>query len=879
MRFVYPWVLLLLSLVPLVGLLWVWLAARALRRLGDLVAPPLQPRLAPPRQAWRGTVQIVLALSGLTLMLVAAARPQWGQRSQQVYTRGRNLLIALDVSRSMLAQDVHPNRLERAKVDILDLIAELRGDRAGLMVFRGKALLLCPLTTDTAFMRQIVDGVAVDSAPRGATDLAHAIRRGLEALEPALDDHNAILLITDGEELTGHAVEAAREAGQRGVPIFTVGLGDPAGAPLPAADGKGVQQDRQGRPVSTRLMDATLEAIARESGGAYIPLATAGTAHTTLGSIYRQHLRRVAAREQQERIERRYIERYQLFLIPAVVLLGGVGLLSRGRFGSARRRGEPGTPPPPSRPRVWPAAAPPPPLPAGVAPGLARLLAVGLLLPLAAADAATDASAPPFAEPASTTNAPGIVVPPGRVGARQAQSWFRRGRHREAGEAYLSAARGAEADEAATYRYNAGIAFSRGGDPARAAEVLAPVSRLPGQDTAAELYGACQLQLVAACAATDTVGRAAALELAGAGFQHALRAAPEDARRRRNLARVLAPLPAARDEAHLARVLQEFGKVPPDQLLTRMLREQRALVAETPVALTNAVPLMIPQLEALADRQERQADLWIPLKQALLQSPGITNEQQRAMAAQLVETSRDTMKQAAARLRDLDSAGLQDAARSEPVIYDLWRQSSAPPPLLDEAIDLQSNALARADQPRFPLRPDQPEVASLAKLFAERFPAWADQVVAQAQADTNAPTLTPEARAEIESLSAETLALLERAGAEREAVTRRPFLDQALTNLWRIRDLLPKQNQSPQSQPNAQPQEKPESPPPQPPPDQPQENEAKQPPPEEAPKPKDEVPPDVQEMLRRALQREKEHADDVRRQTQQIPMQPDEQDW
>lgn len=873
MRFVYPWVLLLLSLVPLVGLLWFWLAARATRRLGALVAPPLQARLAPPRQAWRGTTQIVLALGAVSLLLVAAARPQWGQRSQQVYTRGRNLLIALDVSRSMLAQDVHPNRLERAKVDILDLIAELRGDRAGLMVFRGKALLLCPLTTDTAFLRQIVDGVAVDSAPRGATDLAHAIRRGLEALEPAMDDHNAILLISDGEELTGDAAEAAREAGQRGVPIFTVGLGDPAGAPLPAADGKGVQQDRQGRPVSTRLMDATLEAIARESGGAYIPLATAGTAHTTLGSIYRQHLRRVAAREQQERIERRYIERYQFFLLPAIVLLCAAGCLSRGRFGSAWRRKSPSAEPPLKKrlPRS------PPPVPARSAVAAARVLLVGLL-PLFAQAAGDDAAEAPGGAAGSVTNAPtDIVVPPGRVGARQAQSWFRRGRYDDAGEAYLSAARGVDADEAATYRFNAGIAFTRGGDPARAAEVLAPVSRLPGQEAAAELYGACQFQLAAACAATDTVSRAAALELAGAGFQVALRASPDDARRRRNLARVLAPLPAARAEAHLTKVLQEFGQTPPDQLLTRMLREQRDLVAEIPVALTNVVPLMIPQLEALADRQERQSDLWVPLKQALLQSPAITNEQQRALAAQLVETSRDTMKQAAARLRDLDSAGLQDAARSEPVVYDLWRQSVAPPALLDEAISLQSNALERAEHPVFPLRPDQPEANALAGLFAERFPEWADQVVAQAQSDTNAPTLTPEARAEIEALAAETVALQQRAATEHAAADRRPFLDQALSNLWRIRELLPRQNQPPQSQPGAQPQEPPPEPQPKPEPDPKPSDE--QPPPQETPKPKDEVPPDVQEVLRRALQREKEHADDVRRQMQQIPMQPDEQDW
>ena len=336
MEFVHSWVLLLLPAVPIAGALWLWLASRSGRRLESLVSGAMQQRLAPARQRWRAPLQIILLLVGIALLLAALARPRWGEAEQTVYSRSRNVLVALDVSRSMLARDVHPNRLERAKVDLLDLISELNGDRAGLLVFRGKANLLCPLTTDTAFLRQILDGVTIDSAPRGSTDLALAIRRSLEALEPVMDAHNAILLISDGEELTGTAIDAAREAGKRGVPIFTVGIGNPDGASIP--DGDGVQKDAAGKPVTTRLMESTLSAIARESGGAYVPLATAGTAHTTLGSIYRQHLRRVAAREQQETLERRHIERYQVFLIPAIIFFCAAGALSLGRFGGTAKK-------------------------------------------------------------------------------------------------------------------------------------------------------------------------------------------------------------------------------------------------------------------------------------------------------------------------------------------------------------------------------------------------------------------------------------------------------------------------------------------------------------------------------------------------------------
>ena len=180
---------------PLVGLLGFWVLRLGSRRMANFVSPEMQARLAPPRSTARVAVQVSLMLAGLLLLVLAAARPQWGRAELRVQERGRNLMIALDVSRSMLAADVHPNRLERAKTDLLDLLAELRGDRAGLLVFRGRANLLCPLTTDRAFLRQA--RWRLDRpAPRGETDLADAIQKSLDALESAYDQNNAILLIT-----------------------------------------------------------------------------------------------------------------------------------------------------------------------------------------------------------------------------------------------------------------------------------------------------------------------------------------------------------------------------------------------------------------------------------------------------------------------------------------------------------------------------------------------------------------------------------------------------------------------------------------------------------------------------------------------------------
>ena len=220
MKFVYPWMLALLALVPVMGAVWLWLRARTEKRLDGFIAPALQARLMP-RSPGLFRVQAALVLAGLLLVVFAAARPQWGHSEQTFQARSRNVVVALDVSRSMLATDVRPNRLERAKADVVDLIDSLEGDRCALVAFRRTGVLTCPLTTDHAFLRSALEKAGPESAPRGETDLGGAIRTALDALDPAADDHNAILLISDGGDLRGGALDAARAAAKRNVPIFT----------------------------------------------------------------------------------------------------------------------------------------------------------------------------------------------------------------------------------------------------------------------------------------------------------------------------------------------------------------------------------------------------------------------------------------------------------------------------------------------------------------------------------------------------------------------------------------------------------------------------------------------------------------------------------
>ena len=323
MRFAFPGMLALVVLVPVAGLWWTFLRARRDKALCKIT-------LNVPK-SHGSSFQSAAMLSGLVLCLFAASRPQWGRTLEKTISRSRNVVVAIDVSRSMLAEDVRPNRLERAKADVADLIDSLDGDRCALVAFRRTGVAICPLTTDRGYLRGALEQMSPESAPRGETDLCAAIRASLDALDPAADDHNAVIMISDGGDLRGEALQAAALAKKRGVPIFTVGIGDPrSGASIPSEDGRGVLR-HQGSEVKVKLEEAALKAIAEASSGRYVPLATAGTAETTLGAIYRRFLRQVAAKEQSEE-ERRAAERYQFFLVPGILLLIIGAALSRGRF-------------------------------------------------------------------------------------------------------------------------------------------------------------------------------------------------------------------------------------------------------------------------------------------------------------------------------------------------------------------------------------------------------------------------------------------------------------------------------------------------------------------------------------------------------------------
>lgn len=332
--FAYPYVLLAVLLVPFILFFCAVLIARrqkALLKLTTNIPKPFLQRL-----------QLPLMGLGICLALFAAARPRWGKATDVMPAANRNIVVAIDVSRSMLARDVRPDRLERAKADVADLIDSLEGDRCALVAFRRTGIALCPLTTDHGFLRSALETISIDSAPKGETDLGSAIRESLQVIaqidgkDGEKADRSAIILISDGGDLRGDAIKEAEKSKERGVPIFTVGIGDPnKESVIPGEDG-GIMKHK-GSNVTVKLEEEALKKIAEVSGGRYVPLATAGMAETTLGAIYRSFLRQVAI-EEQNKDESRLEEQYFWFLVSALLFLLTGAMVSKGRLNSRKNK-------------------------------------------------------------------------------------------------------------------------------------------------------------------------------------------------------------------------------------------------------------------------------------------------------------------------------------------------------------------------------------------------------------------------------------------------------------------------------------------------------------------------------------------------------------
>jgi Ca-activated chloride channel family protein len=289
--------------------------------LAQLVHPRFRSQLfAAASPAMRMTKRI-LWISAIFLIFVTLARPQYGSDFREVKRRGIDLLFALDTSQSMLADDLSPNRLERARLGIIDFVNRLEGDRIGLIPFAGSAYALCPLTLDYDAFLESLQSVRTNMIPHQGTDLASAIREAERLFKENKNNQKILVLITDGEDLQGDVLSTALKASEEGMVIYTVGVGSPNGSTIPVQYNNGrrdVMRDAQGQEIRTALDEATLKKIAESSKGLYVPL---GRGAEGLNTIYQEKLRLVPKSDASQRLERIPLERYEWPLAIAIALL------------------------------------------------------------------------------------------------------------------------------------------------------------------------------------------------------------------------------------------------------------------------------------------------------------------------------------------------------------------------------------------------------------------------------------------------------------------------------------------------------------------------------------------------------------------------------
>ncbi len=321
MTFANPHLLWLLLVIPTALLAFFWWSGRARQRLlTQFIQARLLPVLTVGISTNRQRIRLGCLLLAVICLILALARPQWGFHWEEVKQRGLDIVVAIDTSKSMLAEDIAPNRLARAKLAALDLMKRARADRLGLVAFAGGAFLQCPLTIDDSAFSQSVEALDVNIIPQGGTALAEAIETALTAFKED-ENYKILVLLTDGEDHDSGAAAAAEKAAKEGLRIFTIGIGTADGELLRVKDAQGnpdYVRDEQGNVVKSHLNERLLQQIASATeGGFYLPLRGANAIDT----LYDEGLAKLPKSQHQEKLVRRYHERYHWPLAAGIVLL------------------------------------------------------------------------------------------------------------------------------------------------------------------------------------------------------------------------------------------------------------------------------------------------------------------------------------------------------------------------------------------------------------------------------------------------------------------------------------------------------------------------------------------------------------------------------
>ncbi len=276
-------------------------------------------------------IKVIIIFIASVLIVFSFMRPQWGFKWQKLERKGLDIIIAVDTSKSMLAEDVLPNRLERAKLAINDFVRHLHGDRIGLIAFAGTAFIQCPLTADYGGFLISLNSLSVNTIPRPGTSISSAIQQALKGYRGGFNKYKVLILITDGEDHEGGPIEAAKEAGKEGVKIFCIGIGTPQGDLIPVTDAQGNKtylKDKDGNVVKTKLDETTLQKIALITGGSYV---RSGATEFGLNLIYKNKISKMQKRKIKSKMAKQYEERFQLPLFIAFLLLLGEFFISEHR--------------------------------------------------------------------------------------------------------------------------------------------------------------------------------------------------------------------------------------------------------------------------------------------------------------------------------------------------------------------------------------------------------------------------------------------------------------------------------------------------------------------------------------------------------------------
>lgn len=319
MVFENPEMLMLLLIIPLVFLLGIFGQVRRRRQAAVFAGCETWEKIRPYRSKSRRRFRFALLLCGLTLIAFAAAGPKFGASFEKVSRKGLDVVIAIDTSDSMLAQDMQPSRLAFAKGEVDRILKRIKGDRVALLPFAGEAYLLCPLTLDYSAVRMFLGVVDEQIIPTGGTGIANAIDAERATFNETERNFRVMILLTDGEDLLGKALESAKKAQEDGVVVFILGIGTADGVPIPTLDAQGnvsYKKDRTGQVVISKINETTLSKIARETGGIY---AKATYDDSAVDAIFAK-LDKLQRKEMEGKLVTRYKSRYQWFLIPGMIL-------------------------------------------------------------------------------------------------------------------------------------------------------------------------------------------------------------------------------------------------------------------------------------------------------------------------------------------------------------------------------------------------------------------------------------------------------------------------------------------------------------------------------------------------------------------------------